>query len=251
MDFQEAIRKIEERGDFNRYAEMKPIFEEELKSLKKQDYTERGLCYYYLLVSYLKAQLVHETEESKEFYEAMDHAFLTQEKTYKAHPNKFSPGEIQDFYHLMERCYNSLEFLYLRHDFKSRRNQAFERKMRFRKSSVFFNKEYGNWLEYHFLDITCRYGTSLLRWAVTTLIFMIGMAFIYQWLDTVLPSAERMVPADGHWYDYVYFSIIVTTTVGLGDVFPLSVAGKVLVSMEAFVGFLMLGVFIGLIQKKL
>ncbi len=251
MDFQEAIRKIEERGDFNRFAEMKPIFEDELKSLKKHDYTQRGLCYYYLLVSYLKAQLVHETEESKEFYETMDHAFSIQEKTYKANRGKFSPEEIQDFYRLMERCYNSLDFLYLRHDFKSRHNQAYERKMRFRKSAFFFNGEYGNWIEYHFLDITCRYGTSLIRWAVTTLLFMMGMAFVYQWLDTVLPAAERMIPVGGHWFDYAYFSVIVSTTVGLGDIFPLSVAGKVLVSAEAFVGFLMLGVFIGLIQKKL
>ena len=75
MDFQDAIRKIEERGDFNRYAELKPIFEKRLEELKPGDHTERGLCYYYLLVSYLKAHLVHETEESIEYYEKMDKAF--------------------------------------------------------------------------------------------------------------------------------------------------------------------------------
>ena len=133
MDFQAAIRKIEERGDFNRYAEMKPIFEEQLTNLKRDDHTERGLCHYYLLVSYLKAQLVHETEESKDYYEAMDKAFLKQEETYLTHGEKFSPEEIQDFYRLMERCYNSLEFLYQKHAFKARRTEAFEQKMRFHK----------------------------------------------------------------------------------------------------------------------
>lgn len=251
MDFQEAIRKIEERGDFNRYAEVKPAFEEQLKSLKKHDFTERGLCNYYLLVSYLKAQLVHETEESKEFYEAMDKAFLIQEKTYRTNPKKFSPDEIKDFYHLMERCYNSLEFLYEKHDFKSRRNRAYQSKMQFRKNAFFFNKEYANWLEYVFLDLTCRYGTSLVRWAVTTIIFMLGMALLYKLVDLSLTPSQHMVPATGHWYDYIYFSVIITTTVGLGDVVPLSIIGKLLVSIQAFIGFLMLGVFIGLIQKKL
>ncbi len=251
MDFQAAIRKIEERGDFNRYAEVKSIFEDELKVLKRDDYTERGLCYYYLLVSYLKAQLVHETEESKDYYEAMDKAFLKQENTYLVNPKKFSPEEVKDFYRLMERCYNSLEFLYQKHAFKTRRNEAYQQKMCFRKNSFWFNKEFGGWLEYQFLNVTCRYGTSLLHWSVTTFVFIILMAFIYMAVDESVTSSLRMVPENGHWYDYIYFSVIVTTTVGLGDVFPLTFIGKILVSIEAFVGFLMLGIFIGLIQKKL
>jgi len=249
MDFQAAIRKIEERGDFNRYAEMKPIFEEQLTNLKRDDHTKRGLCYYYLLVSYLKAQLVHETEESKDYYEAMDKAFLKQEETYRAHGEKFSPEEIQDFYRLMERCYNSLEFLYQKHAFKARRTEAFEQKMRFRKNSFWFNKEFGAWLEYQFLNITCRYGTSIFRWALTTVTFIFLMSLAYMLSDAY--TETPMISTDAHWFDYFYYSVIVLTTVGLGDIFPVTLIGTILTAVEAFFGFLMIGVFIGMIQKKL
>jgi hypothetical protein len=250
MNFQDAIRKIEERGDFNRYAEVKPVFEEQLKQLSKGDHTERGLCYYYLLVSYLKAQLVHETEEAIEYYEKMEAAFLTQEREYRAKLGKFASGEVQDFYHLMERCYNSLEFLYQHHDFKGRRDAAYQQKMRFRKDAFFFNKQWGRFLEYKFFEITCNYGSSLLRWAITTFAFTVLFATFYLLMDRNLTDSARMIPADGHWYDYFYFSIIVTTTVGLGDIAPLTLLGKVLVSLEAFMGFMMLGIFMGLVQKK-
>lgn len=250
MDFQEAIRKIEERGDFNRYAEMKPVFVDQLEKLKKGDHTERGLCYYYLLVSYLKAQLVHETEEAIDYYEEMDAEFQEQEGIYLSHVENFSSGEIQDFYSLMERCYNSLEFLYQRHSFKWRENIALEQKMRFRKNLFFFNKNWLNWAEYKLLEVTCQYGNSLLRWAITTFVVTVIFATIYLFADSI-SSDQQFFAGDGHWYDYFYFSIIVTTTVGLGDIYPVTVLGKVLVSMEAFSGFMMLGIFMGLVQKKL
>ena len=101
MDFQEAVRKIEERGDFNRFVEMKPFFEEQLASLAKDNHIERALCYYYLLASYLKAQLVHETQESIEFYEKMDDEFMAQEKLYQKEKKNGVGSEVQDFYQLI------------------------------------------------------------------------------------------------------------------------------------------------------
>lgn len=252
MDFQDAIRKIEERGDFNRYAEVKPVFEEQLKSLKPTDHTERGLCYYYLLVSYLKAQLVHETEESIDFFERMDRHFLAQEKIYLTESNKFTKGEIQDFYRLMERCYNSLEFLYKKHDFKESRNVAYKREMSFRKNAYRFNKKYWNFLEYKFLEVTCLYGTSISRWALTVAVFILAMSLGYMVIDNYfVAEAHRMLETGAHWFDYFYFSIIILTTVGLGDIVPMSMEGKMLVAGEAFFGFVMLGVFVGMMQKKL
>lgn len=251
MDFQDAIRKIEERGDFNRFAEVKPIFENRLEELKDGDHTERGLCYYYLLVSYLKAHLVHETEESMEFYEKMEEAFLKQEATYKKEHKKFSWSEIKDFFRLMERCYGSLEFLYLNHDFQNRKRLSYQRKMRFRKDAYLFNKEAWRWTEYKFLEITSNYGTSLSRWASTTFFFAVVMAFAYFVNDLFVDDALKTIPDVAHWFDYFYFSMINLTTVGFGDITPISISAKILSVIESFFGFLMLGIFIGLIQKKL
>lgn len=250
MDFQEAIQKIEERGDFNRYAEVKPVFEEQLRHLKATDYTERGLSYYYLLVSYLKAQLVHETEESMDFYEEMDECFKKQEKEYLTHAKKFTKAEVQDYYKLMERCYNALEFLYERHSFKVRRLAAYERKMYFRKNAFWQRGNYGQWLEYKFLELTSAYGTSLGRWALATFCFVLAMSFAYMLIDKSVATELRMIPHDAHWFDYFYFSAIIMTTAGLGDIYPLTLAGKILTASEAFFGFLMLGIFIGMLQKR-
>ena len=251
MDFQEAIQKIEERGDFNRYAEVKPVFEEQLRTLKPTDYTERGLSYYYLLVSYLKAQLVHETEESVDFYEEMDECFKKQEKEYLAHKAKFTKSEIHDFYKLMERCYNSLEFLYERHSFKVRRTDAYQRKMDFRKNAFFLNRNLGQWLEYKFLQLSSSYGTSIVRWALTTIFFAFVASFAYMLIDKTVVPDLRMIHHDAHWFDYFYFSTIIMTTAGLGDIYPLTLAGKILTASEALFGFLMLGIFIGMLQKRI
>jgi len=253
MDFQDAIRKIEERGDFNRFAEVKPIFETRLDELKPGDFTERGLCYYYLLISYLKADLVHETMECIEFYEKMCSAFEKQEKVYREEHKKFSWSEIKDFFRLMDRCYGSLEFLYHKHDFKRRRLDALERKMAFRKDACFFDREYLRWFEYKMAQITSLYGTSLYRWAITTAVFTFFMALAYMTIDQFVAEELRTVAAGagGHWFDYIYFSMITITTVGYGEIVPIALAAKMLAVFEAFVGFLMLGIFINLIQKKL
>lgn len=250
MDFQDAIRKIEERGDFNRYAEVKPFFEQRLQELKPGDHTERALCYYYLLISYLKAHLVHETEECIEYYERMDHEFVRQEEVYKESPKKFSWSEIQDFFHLADRCYESLEFLYLKHNFRKRRLHAFVRRMEFRKLASLFHREYWRWFEYKVAEITSSYGTSLWRWAMTTLAFTVVMAGAHFLADLSVAEELRTV-ASGHPFDYLYYSIITLTTVGFGDIVPLSLPAKILASAEAFLGFLMLGIFINLIHKRI
>ncbi|MFT7184323.1 MAG: hypothetical protein ACI9QC_000662 [Oceanicoccus sp.] len=251
MDFQEAIRKIEERGDFNRYAEVRPIFVDRLDELRPGDHTERGICNYYLLASYLKAQLVHETAEAISYYEAMDDSFMLQLEVYRDQSHKFSWSEIQDFFRLIERCYGSLEFLYLKHDFKIRKAKAHLRKMEFRKDGHFFNREYWSWFEYKVLEITSLYTTSIVRWATTTFGFAVFMACFYAGLDQVVQESMRTIAAPAPWYDYLYFSVMTMTTVGFGDITPVFSLAKLGATFEAFLGFLMLGIFISLIQKKL
>ncbi len=124
--------------------------------------------------------------------------------------------------------------------------------MAYRKNAFWFSREFWGWFEYKFLEVTCNYGTSLGRWAITTGIFVIFMAFVYAGSDHFTESALRIVsPETGHWYDYFYFSGITMTTVGYGDIVPQIVFAKILVNLQAFIGFLMLGIFIGLIQKRL
>ena len=251
MKFQEAIQKIEERGDFNRFIEVKSIFEERLAQLKPNDHAERGLCYYYLLVAYLKGKLVHETEECVHFFRKMDKAFAQQANEYLYGSHKYAWSEVVDFYRLMERCYGSLEFLYLQHDFSDRHLETYRRKMGYRKDAAFFKRNYVRFFEYKFLEVTAYYGTSIWRWSLTTLVFSILVAFGHMFIDSNLPLELRTIPDPVHWFDYFYFSVVTITTVGFGDITPVSTIAKILTMTEAFFGFVMLSIFVGLITKKL
>lgn len=250
MDLQDAIQKIEERGDFNRFIEVKPIFEQRLGELKPNDHAERGLCYYYLLVAYLKGKLVHETEECMHFYRKMGKAFSLQEREYLKGSQKYAWSEVVDFYRLMERCYGSLEFLYLQHDFSERHLEAYRRKMTYRKDAAFFKRHYLRFFEYKFLEVTAFYGTSIWRWSLTTLAFSVIIAFAHMLADLTLPVELRTVQNPSAWFDYFYLSIITITTVGFGDITPVSTIGKILTMTEAFLGFVMLSIFVSLITKK-
>lgn len=252
MTFQEAIQAIEEKENIDRYSRLKSVFEKRLKELGPEDFTERGICYYYLLRILLKGHLLFENEECLNYYSALNGAFCAQEKIYQKNPRKFNPSEIHDFYRLMERCYSSLEVIYDKKDFLEGVRRTFERKMDCRKKHLFFNRKYWRWFEYAFFNFSSRYGNSFLRWGVTSLIFAVVMAAGYYLLDRVQPDPSLwLVPSPTQLYDYLYFSIVVLTTLGLGDFVPMTEIGKVLVNVESFFGFVMLGVFINLLQKKL
>lgn len=250
VEFQEAIRKIEERGDFNRYVEMKPIFDARLEELKPDDHTQRAICYYYLLISYLKAQLVHETDEMQDYFERMDASFQKQLEVYKKNRKNFVWQEMRDFFYLAERSYESLEFIFHDHHFKKSERDAYLIKMRFKKEEYRFHREWLSYIEYCLLEWSSDYGVKVYRWALTTLLFNVLMGFVYWTLDASTVEGMFMTPIM-HWYDYFYFSIITTTTIGFGDITPVTFIAKMITSIHAFLGFLMLGVFIGMIQKRL
>ncbi|HAU40405.1 MAG: Ion channel [Candidatus Peregrinibacteria bacterium GW2011_GWF2_43_17] len=251
MNFREAIDLIEQRGDFNEFAELRSVFEKRLEELGKSDYTERGLTYYYLLLSVLKAHLVHETEECRDFYIKMDDEFKRQSKKYKKDGDKFSKFEINDFYHLMERCYSTLEIIYTRKNFSSSKKKSYERKMAYRQAGYWFDGKYSEWLEYKFLELTSLYGDSFTRWGLTTLAVSAIFAVLYFLLDLFASEADKIVSdLGGHWFDYFYFSIVTFTTLGVGDFLPQTIIAKALACGEVLSGFVMLSIFVALVQRK-
>ena len=252
MDFKEAVSIIEQRGDFNQYAKLRTVFEEKLEELDRSDYTERGLCYYYLLLSLLKAHLVYDTQECQEYWKKMDEEFLKQEEKYQKEPEKFSAIEINDFYHLMERCYSSLEIVYEKKDFGASRKRSYEQKMYYRKNHYWFDKEYWHWFEYKFLELTCLYGNNFMRWGVTAVVFATILAGFYFLIDLPLEEASQTVSHEtGHWFDYIYYSMVTLTSLGYGDIAPKVFPSKFLATFETLLGFLMLGILITLIQRRI
>jgi len=92
------------------------------------------------------------------------------------------------------------------------------------------------------LDITCGFGRSLSRWAGWVMVVVLGFSLLY-WL---LPGA---VSADGY-LDALYFSIVTFTTLGYGDILPLTWFAKLLVIVEVGLGYVMGGLLVAILSKK-
>ena len=252
MDVQSAIHLIEESPDYDEFAKLKKIFKDRLEELKESDYTERGVCNYYLLRIVLRSHLMYETQECKDYFIEMGQEFRRQLKKYRKDHKKFVQSEINDFFRLMERCYGSLEIIFRRKDFIEEALNSYEQKMHYRKAKFWLQGKFWNWFEYKFLGATSLYGNSFIRWGFSAFVFAMAMAVVYYAVDFVqIDEAMRIIGSGSHWYDYFYFSIVTLTSLGFGDLVPHTFIGKMLVSVEVFFGFIMLGIFISLIQKKM
>lgn len=254
MDIQSAIQIIEESPEYKRFSKLKKVFKDRIKQLQATDFTEKGICYYYLLRIVLRSNLMYETEECREHFEKMNEEFRKQMEKYNKDGKNFNPSEIQDFFKLMERSYGSMEIIFRKKDFFEEENYAYEHKMGYRQQKLWFQRRWWDWFEYAALGVTSKYGNSFVRWGIAAFVFTIAMAGVLYLSDlTVAQSTLRIVPSGSaqHWYDYLYFSVITMTSLGFGDFIPHTFLGKMLVSIEAFFGFIMLGIFISLIQKRM
>lgn len=252
MDIQSAIHLIEESPNYREFEKIKQIFKDRLEELKETDFTERGVCYYYLLRIVLRSHLMYVTEECRDYLAGMNGEFEKQRLKYKKDGKNFNSNEINDFFHLLERSYGSLEVIFRRKNFVDEMKQAYERKMRARKSHFWYQKRFLRWLEYEFLELTSDYGESFLRWGVTSAVFAVIMGGFFYGIDLLYPGTHQLIVPEGeHWYNYIYFSMATLTSLGFGDYLPHSFLAKLLASIEVFFGFTMLGIFISLIQKRM
>ncbi|HCW32424.1 MAG: hypothetical protein UT55_C0026G0011 [Candidatus Peregrinibacteria bacterium GW2011_GWE2_39_6] len=254
MDLQSAIRLVEESPNYDEFSKIKKIFKDRIEDLKETDFTEKGICYYYLLRIVLRSHLMYETEECRTYLEGMDKEFRGQFEKYQKDFKKFDRNEIFDFFKLMERSYGSLEIIFRKKDFFEEEKYAYQQKMWYRQQKFWTQRRIWSWFEYAFLGATSSYGNSFIRWGLTAFVFAISMAGIYYLSDLSKTHESMRIVASAslsHWYDYVYFSVVTLTSLGIGDFVPRVLVDKMLVSAEVFFGFIMLGIFISLIQKKM
>ncbi len=108
----------------------------------------------------------------------------------------------------------------------------------FRSQGRLSNIIYGVWW------VTSDCGRSMTRWNICTL----GLALVFT-------AAFAFVQIDygDHitWYSPFYYSVVTLTTLGYGDVVPVSVAAQVLVTIEVMSGYMMLGGLISILSNKL
>lgn len=258
-----AVRIIEERHDIKRFDPAKNILSRKIKFLLNenpdtQNYEELGTCYYYLLRIQLKSHLHAETEENMETYQSMIEAFHKHQINLKAALQSFDKkseeyaqtlGDLKSFYHRLERYYFALETIYAKKNFIDAERAVYGEKMQTQQNNFLVSGKYGKWMEYIILKVTCDYGRSFVRWGVSGLLVALFFAVIYFFLGASHFNGELV--GSTSIVDHIYFSLVTFTTLGYGDITPYSPIAKILTASEVFLGYIMLGMFIKLIQRKL
>lgn len=257
MDFHGAMHFIEGREEDERFTDARHAIQKKLA--ETEDSEEQGTCNYYLLRLMLREHLLFESKDARDVYKKMRENFLAAERECRKNFFKMKRGEekenlrsqIENFYRLVDSYYIVLEKIYQKKGFVEAGERAYEDKMYFRKSLAFFLGRHFAHFGHVFLDKTSRYGHSLGRWGATVAFFILLFGGIYALLDYF--SATSMFAhysARSGFFDYVYFSITTFTTLGYGDIVPITIPEKIIVGCEVLLGFTMLGVLINLIKRR-
>jgi hypothetical protein len=87
-------------------------------------------------------------------------------------------------------------------------------------------------------------GNTLIRAVSIYLMLGIAWAFVYHALEWFDPQAISLLEADSPWADFAYFSFTTMTTLGYGDIVPLSPMARSLVMLQAVLGPLYLTILV-------
>jgi uncharacterized protein YjbI with pentapeptide repeats len=92
--------------------------------------------------------------------------------------------------------------------------------------------------------LTSDCGRSLLRWGISVLVIVLLFAALYTQLDIDYGDYEtRLSP--------IYFSIVTITTLGYGDVLPVSMAAQIACIAEVVTGYMALGGMLSIFANKM
>lgn len=252
----EAIELIEDREETKRFMPAEKTFWRRLSELPENAYEEKGAIYYYLLRTVLKGARLFEGEKLRGLYDKMEAAFRAQNKFYKQklverRKDKLVRLQYHAFLKLAERYFFSLEVIYHKKDWDQAYSRAHAEKMNYRQKLTLFERRYFEWIFYKFLQISSKYGDSFWRWGLTTLVTIFVFGMLFWGIDTVETGGDLVTKHGGGVDDYFYFSIVTFTTLGYGDFTPITDLQKIIVGFEAVSGYLMLGSFIALLQRKI
>ncbi|SFT01869.1 Pentapeptide repeat-containing protein [Sulfitobacter marinus] len=100
------------------------------------------------------------------------------------------------------------------------------------------------------LEITTGSGTRLFNFSVTAaslLIFLTVINHTFAQCFGLMIDKEPVVD----WSEAFYFSTIVVTSLGFGDITPTTVSGHVVIAFEAIVGFVTLATLVSMLFRKI
>lgn len=258
MNITEAERII--RGGAARYQELeetKAVLRAQLHRTPSREHAHRARIYYELVRSTLAQEHASENGILSNEFASLQRELQLEETAFE---NKLQQSPDRDarlrivrdylaFCHQSDRSMTSLEALFRRHGFYEKEQAAFLSRMRYRTLLYRLEGKWVNRVVYAILDATSRFGTSFQRWGVTTIITILCFGALMMITDSHQTGSSMI--ALGSWYDYFYFSVIAFTTAGFGDILPSTGLLKLVVGIEVLLGYVMLGILINLIQRKM
>ena len=98
-------------------------------------------------------------------------------------------------------------------------------------------------------EITAGYGLRLIRFSATSIGFVFATSVANYCFRSPLGLMLNGNPIDS-FVEAVYFSVIVITSLGFGDITPTTPLGQVIVSLEAVGGFFMFAVLASMLYRR-
>jgi len=91
-------------------------------------------------------------------------------------------------------------------------------------------------------------GRSFFRWAAWSVGIAVAFGFLFCMIG---PEAFKYKPEGYTWFSFFYYSIVTFTTLGFGDITPITWGTEILVTIEVILGYVMLGGLISILANKL
>ncbi|WP_230850937.1 potassium channel family protein, partial [Bacteroides fragilis] len=88
---------------------------------------------------------------------------------------------------------------------------------------------------------------SPLFWGILYFLIIPVFATVFLFLPTETWSANSDLE---NWWDCLYFSMVTITTLGFGDIAPITTLGRLLVAIETVSGVLFIGLFLNALSLQ-
>lgn len=241
-----------------RLGQAEKVFHDGLRGIPEDDNEKKGQYYYYLLRIMLRKHIHFENPMLLNFYQNMSESFQKKANQYQeeyrteedVRKKSLVKTQMKAFYKMLERYYQSLEIVYDKKGFVEATDRAYEQKMMYRMERY---KQEGKWdkhFSYRFFQISSNFGLSFVRWGGTALFIVLIFALLFLLTDS-FSAVKAIAHADVMGFEYIYFSVVTFAGLGYGDIVPATLLQQLIVSVEAFIGYIMLAMFIHLMLKRL
>ena len=97
---------------------------------------------------------------------------------------------------------------------------------------------------YHIWNISSRCGRSVFRWCLWVVLLNLLFAWIYILIGVDFGPGDSFVAP-------LYFSVVTLTTLGYGDIVPISSAARIVAMTQVSLGYLLLGGLLSILANKM